>query len=142
MKLWLMVWHKGEYKGVGKVFPIGGALFFLHEESGSQGHQNLSAPGGLDLAILPFLGEIGVDYIHHYNRNTKILYTTGLVNFMMHATKQTSGGRKRAYLADHHWHKDYMRSSLPWKVPWISDIKQFGGPLEGVQLGLPGMEGS
>jgi hypothetical protein len=142
MKLVLQVWHKDSYRMVGKTFSVGGVQVFLHEESGSQGHQNLSAPGGIDLIIIPFLGEAGVEIIHHYNRKTKILYSSGRHNFLLHATKQTSGGRKRAYLAERYWNKDYMQSTLPFKVPWISDVKQFGGPLEGVQLGLPGMEGS
>jgi hypothetical protein len=141
MKLVLHVYHKDEYKMVGKLFPHPreDKLILLHEESGSQGHQNLSAPGGLDRCLLPFLQEVGCQEIHHYNRKTKTL-TTGLYNFMLHAKVQKSGGRERAYLPEKYWHKGYMQSSLPYKVPWITDIQQFGGPLEGKQLGIPGLE--
>jgi hypothetical protein len=144
VKLVLQVWHKGEYKMVAKVFPHpkDDKLILLHEESGTQAHQNLSAPGGLDKCLIPFLQEVGCQEIHHYNRKTKILFTTGLYNFLLHAKVQKSGGRERAYLPEKYWHKQYMQSALPYKVPWVSDVERFGGPLEGVQLGIPGLEGA
>jgi hypothetical protein len=143
MKLVLQVWHKDAYKMAGKIFPHPreDKLILLHEESGSQGHDNLSAPGGLDRCLIPFLQEVGVAEVHHYNRKTKILYTSGLYNFLLHAKQQKSGGRDRAFLPEKYWNKQYMQSSLPYKPPWISDVQQFGGPLEGKQLGFAELEG-
>lgn len=142
MQTVIAVYHDGAYKMTGKCFWLTGPerkLIFLHEESGSQGHRNLTAPGGIDRIVLPFLQEIDVEEIHHYNRKERTLFTSGLYNFLLNGVRQKSGGRDRVYLPEHFWHRDYHANGLPYKPPWINQTRQFGGRVEGTQLHLPGM---
>lgn len=139
MKVMLEVYHKGEYKPVGKVFTQqkDGVLIFLHEESGNQGHHNLGAPGGIDLVIVPDLQGWGVEEVHHYNRRERCLYYIGLDTLLREGTRQRSGGRDRVYTHWKYWHTE--RGPLRYPVPWASDVIRYGGEHDGfTQLNLFG----
>lgn len=129
MQAVIKVWHKDAYKIVGKVFSYGGKLIFLHEESGSQGHDKLSSPGGVDEVVLHQLAVWGVGEMHHYDRQRRRHYVTKLDHFYpptRAAIRQKSGGRTRWYLPEQYW--AWPGNTLPFKPPWVEDVVELGGP--------------
>src|ERR1700693_6347354 len=60
------VMHRGKQKMVGKRFFADGiGQIFLHEESGTQKHENTNCSSPLHYVLVSYLARLGVKEIHH-----------------------------------------------------------------------------
>ncbi len=120
MHVVLQVRHKGKTKMVGKVFPVGKELIFMHEAAGNQWHINLNSPGGIDVAVIEWLLANKVDAVHHYDRDRNTLYVANTEDIDHYGVPQLSDGRYRLYLSAAGWAKYPGKPS--YKVPWVTTL--------------------
>lgn len=110
----LNVEHAGVVKMVGKVFAIGGVRVFCHEEvAPTQTLWKYDSPGGVDVAVLNWLREQGVSWIHHFKRDTGVLYVAP-TDIVAGAPQHFYDGRLRAFLPRNDWEERRLDYDIPW----------------------------
>lgn len=122
MKVVLHKQHRGEWKMVGKIFPLGSALILLHEESGTQRLHKLDAPGGFDVDALAFARRVGVSWVHHHQRSSPRVLICPLDRVLEDGIREKMDGRDRIFVPRALW----LDRPFEYEVPWITTIKRIG----------------
>lgn len=104
----------------GKTIETIDSTWFLHSANVNQWHYESNSPCGIDVCVLRWLVEHGIDSIHFHDRSRDMLRTTTIALMRAHGRIETSRGTSRCFLPDNYWQAyPLINNKLPYEVPHI-----------------------